>query len=193
MKISLWFIVVYFKTNRPLSGEDWKECVYEVSKQKNRSQTGLVLGPILAAFVALIYMNFRLYLEATGKEMVNNFLATNSLEIQRGNLIGALSKNQRFFVFLSIYQGNQTLWPPERGQVIISLGEDFDFESPTELPEGEIVLKKAGFLHSQIFYLSQRIKAWYWCLIVKVGFFGQNLLPLYGRFCCAAGCILFSG
>ena len=118
---------------------------------KKQIKTGLILGPILAAFVVVIYVNFRLYLEAAGKEIVNNFLATNSMEIQQGNLMGSLYKNQRF-LFSSQFVSGIKLYDTQTGRSHISLGKDFGYEKHKELSGKEVTLKKVGFLHSHIFY-----------------------------------------
>ena len=123
-----------------------------IKKQvKKQIKTGLILGPILAAFMALIYVNFRLYLEAAGKEIVNNFLTTNSMEIQQGNLMGSLYKNQRF-LFSSQFVSGIKLYDTQTGRGHISLGKNFGHEKPKELSGKEVILKKVGFLHSHIFY-----------------------------------------
>ena len=123
-----------------------------IKKQtKKQIKTGLILGPILAAFVVLIYVNFRFYLEAAGKEIVNNFLTTNSMEIQQGNLMGSLYKNQRF-LFSSQFVSGIKLYDTRTGRSHISLGKDFGHEKPEGLSGKEVTLKKVGFFHSHIFY-----------------------------------------
>ena len=109
---------------------------------------------LLLAFAVptlMAYITFNLYLEATGREVVETFLKMESLEIQQGNLISSLSKGQNF-LFSSRFISGIKLHDVRTGYDQITLGKEFHFQRPKELPENKPHLEKVGFLHSHIFY-----------------------------------------
>ena len=99
----------------------------------------------------MAYITFDIYSETTGREVVSNFLKTNGIEIQQGNLIKVLHEGQTF-LFSSKFITGITLYDTNTGEKQISLGDNFDFTPPGKFPEGELVMDKVGFLHSHLFY-----------------------------------------
>ena len=112
----------------------------------------IVLALFLITSLVITYMAFDFYLKMAGEEIANGLLKTETIQIQQGNLISILSKNQRF-LFSSKFVKGIELYDIQTGQSHISLGEGFDFKVPSQLPgENELLSKRMGFLHSQIFY-----------------------------------------
>ncbi len=111
----------------------------------------LIFSLFLIASVGFTYMIFDRHLEATGEEIVTNFLETKAVDIQQGNLITPLAENQRF-IFSSRFVTGIKLYGIKSGQTHIALGDNFRFQVPGELPEKEMASKRVGFLHTHIFY-----------------------------------------
>jgi len=101
-----------------------------------------------------IYWLCDYYLNSVGRELMLNWVRTESALIQEGNLLTSSTKNQRFLlssdyvraVKLVKIDGNEVR---ER----LHFGEAFNLED-ADIPEmnQEIVMKRAGFLHSRAFY-----------------------------------------
>lgn len=94
------------------------------------------------------------YLNSVGHELMLNWVRTESALIQEGNLLTSSTKNQRFLLS-SDYVRAVKLVKIDKDQIRerLHFGDPFSLEA-IGIPEmnQEVVIKRAGFLHSRAFY-----------------------------------------
>ncbi len=113
----------------------------------------LALSIIISLMIG--YFSFNYLLEVIGKEIATNFLEAEAIDIQHGNLFTPLLQQNRF-LFSSKFVNGIKLYDTENGQTHISMGDNFNFKLPSEQLKNKLILNKAGFLHSHIFYFFDR-------------------------------------
>lgn len=101
-----------------------------------------------------IYWLCDYYLNSVGHELMLNWVRTESALIQEGNLLTSSTKNQRFLLS-SDYVRAVKLVKIDKNQIRerLHFGDPFSIEA-VDFPEmnQEVVMKRAGFLHSRAFY-----------------------------------------
>lgn len=101
-----------------------------------------------------IYWLCDYYLNSVGHELMLNWVRTESVLIQEGNLLTSSTKNQRF-LFSSDYVQAVKLVKVDKNQIRerLHFGDPFSIEADG-IPEmhQEIIMKRVGFLHSRAFY-----------------------------------------
>ncbi len=111
---------------------------------------------LIAAVVSMtgIYLLCDYYLNSVGHELMLNWVRTESALIQEGNLLTSSTKNQRFLLS-SDYIRAVKLVKIDKDQVRerLHFGDVFSLNTQ-DIPEmnQEVVIKRAGFLHSRAFY-----------------------------------------
>lgn len=111
---------------------------------------------LIAAVVSMtgIYLLCDYYLNSVGNELMLNWVRTESALIQEGNLLTSSTKNQRFLLS-SDYIRAVKLVKIDKDQVRerLHFGDVFSLNTQ-DIPEmnQEVVIKRAGFLHSRAFY-----------------------------------------
>jgi len=116
--------------------------------------------PVLIFLVSVIismtgiYWLCDYYLNSVGHELMLNWVRTESALIQEGNLLTSSTKNQRFLLS-SDYVRAVKLVKIDKNQIRerLQFGDPFSIET-VDIPEmnQEVVMKRAGFLHSRAFY-----------------------------------------
>ncbi len=101
-----------------------------------------------------IYWLCDYYLNSVGHELMLNWVRTESALIQEGNLLTSSTKNQRFLLSSDYVQAVK-LVKIDKDQIRerLHFGTPFNIEA-VDFPEmnQEVVMKRAGFLHSRAFY-----------------------------------------
>jgi signal transduction histidine kinase len=110
----------------------------------------LLVGIILLPAMGL-YFVFDFYLASVGKELFLSWYQSQAVEIQEGNLLSAISKNQRVLLSSSFIRGIELIDLAQTGRgPLIEIGARFDPLDKDGLPIGQPVVKNVGFLHKQV-------------------------------------------
>lgn len=121
--------------------------------KQNKKPVKLFMIAILVG-ITLLYLLCDYYLKSVGRELLINWVRTESAAIQEGNLLTSSTKNQRF-ILSSDYIKAVKLIKVEQDQVRerLQFGETFEVSSK-DLPEmtEEVVVQTSGFLHKKAFY-----------------------------------------
>lgn len=121
--------------------------------KQNKKPVKLFLIAILIGITSLYFL-CDYYLKSVGRELMVNWVRTESAAIQEGNLLTSSTKNQRF-ILSSDYVKAVKLIRIDQGQARerLQFGDQFEINAH-EIPEmnDEVVVQTSGFLHKKAFY-----------------------------------------
>ena len=115
-----------------------------------RNAIGLFAVAVLVLTTGL-YVVFDYYLDSVGKEIASSWLQSEAVEIQEGNLLSSISKNQRVLMSSQVIKGIK-LVDSRTGTALIEFGEDYESAFPTSLALGTLESHAQGFLYRRLFY-----------------------------------------
>lgn len=117
-----------------------------------RRATGLFVIAIATLTVGL-YLIFDLYLDSVGREIAGSWIQSEAVNIQEGNLLSAITKNQRVLLSSQFVKGVNLVdtSTPSR-QSLIEFGTPFDLAIPSDLPSGTVTSVTTGFLERHVYY-----------------------------------------
>ncbi len=121
-------------------------------KKNHFSRNSLCLFAVII-LISGIYGICDYYLQSISKELTSNWVQTEAIAIQEGNLLTSITKTQRFLISSSYIKGVR-LVKIERGQLQpkIEFGEPFklSYRDVSILPEN-LTQERIGFLHQRAF------------------------------------------
>ncbi len=99
-----------------------------------------------------IYLLCDFYLNSLGRELMLNWIKTESLSIQEGNLLTSVTKSQPYLMASTYIQGIQLVKTDGDDKYpMIRFGKKFEINSNDYInSKNDPVVRRVGFLHSQV-------------------------------------------
>lgn len=117
-----------------------------------KQATGLFAMAVLV-LSCVLYIIFDVYLDSVGREIAGSWIQSEAVNIQEGNLLSAITKNQRVLLSSQFVKGVKLVdSSTASNQSLIEFGSPFTLNIPNNLQPGSITSVSTGFLDRHIYY-----------------------------------------
>lgn len=115
-----------------------------------KKATGLFVIAVVL-LTSLLYVVFDSYLDSVGREIASGWLQSEAVEIQEGNLLSSISKNQRVLLSSQFIKGIKLI-DSANNVALIEFGENYSDHLPAKLDVGMLDSVAFGFLNRRVYY-----------------------------------------